>query len=94
MILKKDMLEKVPDFYRRLKWFQKYREGNRQYLAIEEINEGNDILLSLVPKSKLEKLLNSLLDENEFCSMIQMLALQLWRAMEPPTRDKVPRATR
>jgi len=67
-VLKKDMLAKVPDFYNRLKWFQKYREKNNQYLVIEELKEHDDILLSLVPKPRLEKLLKALLDEKEFLS--------------------------
>jgi hypothetical protein len=62
------MLAKLPDFHQRLKWFQKYRKKNEQYLVIEEINEESDILLSLVPKQKLEKLLTALLDEKEFLS--------------------------
>jgi len=68
LILKNDMLAKLPDFHQRLKWFQKYRKKNEQYLVIEEINEESDILLSLVPKQKLEKLLTALLDEKEFLS--------------------------
>jgi hypothetical protein len=67
-VLKKDLLAKVPDFYNRLKWFQKYREKNNQYLVIEELKEHDDILLSLVPKPRLEKLLKALLDEKEFLS--------------------------
>ncbi|MBI1782114.1 MAG: glucosidase, partial [Sphingobacteriales bacterium] len=67
-VLKKDLLAKVPDFYNRLKWFQKYREKNNQYLVIEELKEHDDILLSLVPRPRLEKLLKALLDENEFLS--------------------------
>ena len=65
-VIKKDMLAKVPDFYSRLKWFQQYREKNNQYLVIEELKEHDDILLSLVPMNRLEKLLKALLDENEF----------------------------
>ncbi|MEP7317533.1 MAG: glucosidase [Panacibacter sp.] len=68
MVIKKDMLEKLPDFHKRLKWFQEYREKNKQYLVIEELNDHDDILLSLVPKSRLEKLLKALLDEKEFLS--------------------------
>jgi hypothetical protein len=68
LVLKKELLEKVPEFHRRLKWFQKYREGNGQYLVIEDLQEHNDILLSLVPRRRLEKLLSALLDENEFLS--------------------------
>jgi hypothetical protein len=73
-VLKKELLAKVPDFYKRLKWFQQYREKNEQYLVIEDLPAGpdgqehNDILLSLVPRERLEKLLKALLDENEFLS--------------------------
>jgi Glycosyl hydrolase family 63 C-terminal domain len=67
-VLKKEQLEKVPEFHRRLKWFQKYREDNGQYLVIEDMKEHDDILLSLVPKSRLQKLLKALLDEKEFLS--------------------------
>lgn len=68
LVLKKDLLEKVPEFHRRLKWFQQYRKDNGQYLVIEDLKEHDDILLSLVPKKRLEKLLKALLDENEFLS--------------------------
>jgi Glycosyl hydrolase family 63 C-terminal domain len=68
LVLKKDLLEKLPDFHKRLKWFQQYREDNGQYLVIEELNDHDDILLSLVPRQRLEKLLNALLDEKEFLS--------------------------
>ena len=67
-VIKKDLLEKVPEFHRRLKWFQKYQEDNGQHPVIENLKEHDDILLSLVPKSRLEKLLKALLDENEFLS--------------------------
>jgi hypothetical protein len=68
LVLKREMLEKIPDFHNRLIWFQKYHESNMQYLVVEEINEHGDILLSMVPKRKLEKLLTALLDEKEFLS--------------------------
>jgi hypothetical protein len=68
LVLKKDMLDRLPDFHKRLKWFQQYREKNGQYQVIEELNDHDDILLSLVPKSRLEKLLKALLDEKEFLS--------------------------
>lgn len=67
-VLKKDLLKKVPDFHMRLKWFQQYRKDNGQYLVIEELKEEDDILLSLVPKERLERLLKALLDEHEFLS--------------------------
>jgi hypothetical protein len=68
LVLKKELLDKVPDFHKRLKWFQKYREDNGQYLVIEELNDNADILLSLVPRPRLDKLLKALVDEKEFLS--------------------------
>lgn len=68
LILKKDELEKLPEFHRRLKWFMRYRKKNGDYLVIEDFNDKNDILLSLVPKNRLQRLLNALFDENEFLS--------------------------
>ncbi len=68
LVLKKDLLKKLPDFHSRLKWFHQYREKNNQYAVIEELNDHDDILLSLVPKDRLKKLLSALLDEKEFLS--------------------------
>ncbi len=68
LILKKDELEKLPEFHRRLKWFIRYREKNGDYLVIEDFNDNNDILLSLVPKKRLQRLLKALFDKNEFLS--------------------------
>ena len=68
LVLKKELLEKLPDFHCRLRWFQQYRKENMQYLVIEELNDHDDILLSLVPKKRLEKLVKALLDEKEFLS--------------------------
>ena len=68
LIIKKESLEKVPDFYKRLKWFRKYREKNNNYQVIEDLKTNDDILLSLVPRRRLEKLMTALLDEKEFLS--------------------------
>jgi hypothetical protein len=67
-VLKKELLEKVPEFHERLKWFQKYRQDNGHCLVVEDLKEHDDILLSLVPENRLKKLLKALLDENEFLS--------------------------
>lgn len=66
--LKKEKLQRLPDFYGRLQWFRKYRQDNEEYQVIEEMREGEDILLSLVPKERLKRLLKALLDEKEFLS--------------------------
>jgi len=68
LVLDQERLKNVPDFTRRLKWFRNYRQANNSYLVIEEYKDGQDILLSLTPKKRLEKLLEALLDPSEFLS--------------------------
>lgn len=66
LVLEKEKLEKLPGFYERLRWFMQYREENNEHLIIEEFHEGKDILLSLVPRERLKRLLEALLNESEF----------------------------
>lgn len=67
-VIDKNLLEKVPEFHRRLNWFVRYRQKNKQYQVIEDTDEKSGILLSLIPHKKLKKILGTLLDENEFLS--------------------------
>jgi len=66
LVLEKDKLDKLPDFQKRLKWFMTYRKENNENLVIEEFHEGQDILLSLVPRERLTRLIQALLNEDEF----------------------------
>ncbi len=68
LVLDRERLKNVPDFMKRLRWFRNYRLANNSYLAIEELHDGEDILLSLTPRKRLEKLLNALLNQDEFLS--------------------------
>ncbi|MEI6412295.1 MAG: glucosidase, partial [Bacteroidota bacterium] len=67
-ILPKEKLEKLPDFTRRLRWFQKYRLDNGDYLVMDEDADNGNILLSLIPKERLSRLMHAMLDEKEFLS--------------------------
>ena len=66
LVISKESLEKLPDFHNRLRWFKQYRRDNNASLIIEEFHEGKDILLSLVPRERLLRLLEALLNEDEF----------------------------
>ncbi|MCI4670369.1 MAG: glucosidase [Bacteroidia bacterium] len=66
LIIEEEQLKRLPDFHNRLKWFLEYREYQDDHLVIESFHEGKDILLSLVPKERLQRLLSALLDEGEF----------------------------
>ena len=67
-VIDKELLEKVPEFHRRVRWFVRYQQKNNQYQVIEDIDEKEGILLSFVPFKRLKKILAALLDENEFLS--------------------------
>lgn len=66
--IKKDTLEKLPKFRQSVLWFKKYRKDTLKYPVVQEFMEGDDLLLSLVPKDRMEVLMKVLLDENEFLS--------------------------
>ncbi|MEZ4827546.1 MAG: glucosidase [Bacteroidia bacterium] len=57
--------EKVPEFMGRLNWFRNYRKENQEYGVVEEREDGT-ILLAMVAEHRLERLLEAMLDEEEF----------------------------
>ena len=63
-----DRLNKLPKFLNKLELFRNKRIKNQDYIVIEKLEKGKDILLSLLPKKRLEKMLRALLDEKEFLS--------------------------
>ncbi len=67
-VIDKSLLEKVPEFYGRLKWFVDYRQRNDDYQVIENPGNKEKILLSLAPFKRLKKVLSALIDEKEFLS--------------------------
>lgn len=66
LVIPKETLEKVPIFHARLRWFAKYRMANNQYEVLENPTDLGHVLLSLVPESRLKRIMESLLDEEEF----------------------------
>ncbi|QEC41395.1 MGH1-like glycoside hydrolase domain-containing protein [Pseudobacter ginsenosidimutans] len=67
-IIEKKNLDKLADFKKRISWFENYRLKNGRFWPNEEKKEGDEILLSLVPRDKLVLLLQRLLDEAQFLS--------------------------
>ena len=66
--IKRETIKKLPDFYTRLLWFKAYQEEHANYVVLHDFHKDGDILLSLVPKDRLERLLDAMLDESEFLS--------------------------
>ena len=67
-LLHKETLVDIPDFMKRLKWFRRNRSNKNKYLVVEDFKEDEDILFSLIPKERLVRLLQHVLDESEFLS--------------------------
>jgi hypothetical protein len=63
-----DLMHKLPDFRKRITWFESYRQKNGKFWPNEEHSSKQETLLSLVPRDKLLHLLNRLLNEQEFLS--------------------------
>jgi hypothetical protein len=68
LTITKELLEKVPDFRRRLNWFVAYRAGLVDYKVVDRHEENADLLLALTPPERLRRLLQAMLDEEEFLS--------------------------
>ena len=68
LVLDRKRLDHAPNFLKHLRWFRNYRERIGAYQVIEELDPKKDILLSLVPKARVERLLEALLDPAEFWS--------------------------
>lgn len=67
-VIKKDRFDRLTGFSKRLLWFKNNRKDLNKYFAIEDFQDGQDILLSLIPRERLIRILQKMLDENEFLS--------------------------
>ncbi|TDQ32561.1 MGH1-like glycoside hydrolase domain-containing protein [Zeaxanthinibacter enoshimensis] len=68
LCIKKQTLDKLPKFKASVGWFKRYRLETMKFPVIQEYVEGDDLLLSLVPKDRMPILVKVLLDESEFLS--------------------------
>ncbi len=66
--IQKKVRDKLPDFKKRITWFEHYRKKNNRFWPNEERDDRERILLSLVPQERLKNILQHLLNEEEFLS--------------------------
>ena len=64
--IRKETLDKLPRFRGSMEWFRKYRMENAKYQVMEEYAPDKDVLLSLVPRKRMDILMKSILSETEF----------------------------
>jgi hypothetical protein len=81
-------LDKLPDFSRRMRWFIKNRPdlcGN--IFSVDIPGEGERRLLSLVDPDRLRRLLERMLDPDEFLSPHGIRSVSKWHAAHPARVD-------
>jgi hypothetical protein len=84
--LEPELLEKLPDFKRRLKWFLNYRPDLANLVSRwEEPGRGERGLLSLLRGHRMKQLLRRMLDEKEFFSDYGVRALSKVHEQAPYT---------
>jgi hypothetical protein len=84
--LEPELLERVPDFKRRLEWFLAYRPDLAALVSHWNLEgRGNRRLLSLLRGHRMKRLLARMLDETEFLSPYGVRALSRVHAEHPYT---------
>ncbi|HYF29640.1 MAG TPA: glucosidase [Chitinophagaceae bacterium] len=81
--ISKKALDQLHDFKHRTSWFEQYRKSNNKFWPNEERGDGEEVLLSLVPRDRLVYLLERLLDEDEFLSPGGIRALSKYHLQHP-----------
>ena len=78
-----ELLQRLPNFKRRLKWFIANRPDLQRNISSMETQVGHRRLLSIVDAERLQRLLKVLLDENEFLSPHGFRSLSRYHAGNP-----------
>lgn len=70
LTLEPELIDKLPSFKRRVEWFVANRcdLAERNMASMRKRGKGDRILLSIVSRARLEKILERMLDEDEFLS--------------------------
>ncbi|MBC8112013.1 MAG: glucosidase, partial [Verrucomicrobia bacterium] len=82
-IIDSEKLKKLPDFIKKINYFRNYRQKTGKYLPIEHDTEDGSTLVTMVNKERLVKLLQKMLDENEFLSPGGIRALSKFHDRNP-----------
>lgn len=85
LTLEPEIINKFPSFKKRLDWFVKNRNdvAERNIASIAKRGKGDRLLLSLVNQERLQKILQKMLDEDEFLSPYGIRSLSKYHEKNP-----------
>lgn len=85
MTLEPEIIKKFPSFKKRLDWFVKNRSPvvHRNIASIDKRGKGERLLLALVSKERLVRILEKMLDEDEFLSQYGIRSLSKYHEKHP-----------
>jgi hypothetical protein len=79
------IVDALPGFKRRMQWFIENRPGLSEHIETQSTDEGPQRFLSLVNRHRLKRVLQYMLDENEFLSPYGIRALSRYHRDHPYT---------
>ena len=82
-VIKNELLEKLPDFKKRLQYVKDYGNKHHKDLPCEQVSETGDMLVSLIHKERLMHILAIMFDEKEFLSPAGIRALSKFHEEHP-----------
>jgi hypothetical protein len=85
LTLEPQILKKFPEFTKRLDWFIDNRNdmAERNIASMRSRGKGDRLLLALVSKDRLKKILEKMLDEDEFLSPYGIRSLSKYHEKHP-----------
>ncbi|ODQ50643.1 hypothetical protein SAICODRAFT_9608 [Saitoella complicata NRRL Y-17804] len=85
LTLEPEVIDKFPSFKKRLEWFMENRSdvANRNIASMKKRGKGDRMLLALVDKDRLVKILERMLDEDEFLSDYGIRSLSKYHKDHP-----------
>lgn len=87
-VIKKKHMDHMPDFKKRIAWFENYRVKNGQFWPNQEMDTSDGdakMITSLLPRDRLVLLLKTLFDESEFFSVGGIRSVSKFHREQPYT---------
>ena len=83
-VLDSDLIDRLPGFSKRLKWFRQNRKALSEHITIKECSDKRSMMLLAIPSRKrLEGMLRYMLDETEFLSDYGIRSMSKTHEMNP-----------